>query len=391
MDFDLYFLHINQPPPEKYLLPNFMINYRNYTVEDFATDENFRQWVLEPSLETEAFWDQWMEANPDMQNMVDLAVAFLLSVHENYDDDDLDDELIADEISRLVIAAEEKKSRSKFPIFHYASWRRRALKVAAAVTLVSGLGWYSYTHYTVKRTDVYAEVGMEMVTKTNTSAKEMTVLLSDGSVATLQKGSRLQFPKKFAADQRKVYLKGEAFFDVAKNPTKPFLVFANETVTKVLGTSFRVKAVSGENTVMVVVKTGKVSVYPEKDYENLSSKEGREISGVVLRPNQQVVFNRRENRLDKGLVENPDFLTESIANQELVFDDKPVGEVLNKLGLMYGIEIIFDKESLANCPISTIFKEENLKQRMNAICQAIGATYEVVDGQIIINSKGCVR
>lgn len=368
-----------------------MINYRNYTVEDFATDEKFRQWVMEPSFETESFWEQWLAENPDKQHVVDRSVAFLLSVYENYDDDDLDDELIADEISRLVVSAEARKTRWHFPGFQYATWRGRAIQVAAAMTLMSGLGWYAYHNYTQQRAGVYVENGVTMITKTNNAAKEMTVLLSDGSVATLQKGSSLQFPRKFAKDQRKVYLKGEAFFDVTKDPTKPFLVFANETVTKVLGTSFRVKAVAGENTVMVVVKTGKVSVYPEKEYQTLLNQEGREIAGVVLRPNQQVVFNRRENRLDKGLVESPDLLAESTANQELVFDDKPVAEVLNTLGVLYGIEIIFDKESLTGCPISTIFKEENLKQRMNAICQAIGATYEVVDGQIIINSKGCTR
>jgi len=368
-----------------------MIHYRNYTVEDFATDEKFRQWIIEPSFETELFWKNWLEENPDKQSVVDQAIALLLSIHENDEDDDLDEELIAEHISRLVISAEETKTRWSLPLFQYANWRSRAIKVAAAITLISGLGWYYYKSHMTQGNASYVEANVAMITKTNSFPKEMTVLLSDGSVATLQPGSSLSFPKKFASDLRKVFLKGEAFFDVAKNPTKPFLVFANETVTKVLGTSFRVKAVDGENTVMVVVKTGKVSVYPEKEYETLSNQEDREIAGVVLRPNQQVVFNRKENRLDKGLVENPDLLSESILNQELVFDDKPVAEVLNTLGSMYGIEIIFDKETLTGCPISTIFKEENLKQRMNAICQAIGATYEVVDGQIIINSKGCVR
>lgn len=217
----------------------------------------------------------------------------------------------------------------------------------------------------------------------------MTILLSDGSVATLQKGSTLKFPDKFSGETRNVFLTGEAFFDVTKNPTKPFLVFANETVTKVLGTSFRIKAPDGANTVMVFVKTGKVSVYPKKEYETLSDQDDREVSGVILHPNQQVVFNKKENRLEKGIVANPDLLSESAVNQELIFDDQPVTDVLRTLEKMYGITIVFDEETLSKCPISTIFKEENLKQRMNAICQAIGATYEVVDGQIILNSKGC--
>jgi len=368
-----------------------MIDYRKYTAEEFIADEKFRRWILEPSFEAELFWENWLDENPDKRGEVDQAIVLLSGVNEKYSDDDLDEELIAEHISQLVVLAEETKTRWSFEVPFKAIWRSRAIKVAAVLTLVSGLSWYYFNNNISDRQASHAETSVAMNTKTNTSAKEMTVLLSDGSIATLLKGGSLTFPKKFEGDIRKVYLKGEAFFDVAKDPTKPFLVFANETVTKVLGTSFLVKAVEGENTVMVVVKTGKVSVYPEKDYETLSNKDDREVSGVILRPNQQVVFNRNDNRLEKGIVENPDMLSLSTTNQELVFDDQPVAEVLNTLGEMYGIEIVFDKETLTGCPISTIFKEENLKQRMNAICQAIGATYEVVDGQIIINSKGCLH
>ncbi|MDQ6478251.1 FecR domain-containing protein [Dyadobacter sp. LHD-138] len=363
-----------------------MINYRNYTIEEFATDEKFRQWILDPSDETVLFWDNWLLENPDKRGTVNQATELLLTVNEKYKDD-LSDDTIAKEISNLVALAEATKNKNRFSVFRSPLWR-----AAAVFTITSGLSWFYYnSHFSVKNTAEQASAASVMITKTNTSDKQMTILLSDGSVATLSKGGSLKFPKKFAGDVRKVFLLGEAFFDVVKNPTRPFLVFANETVTKVLGTSFRVKAVDGDNTVMVVVKTGKVSVYPEKDYETLSDKDGREVVGVILRPNQQVVFNRKENRLDKGIVENPDMLSESAANQELVFDDQPVPDVLHALEKMYGIEIIFDKESLKGCAISTIFKEENLKQRISVICQAIAATYEVIDGQIIINSKGCLK
>lgn len=359
-----------------------MIDYRKYTVEEFAADEHFRQWVLDPSEEMVAFWDNWMKQNPDKVGTINQATVLLLTVYERYSHN-LTDEQVEQEISMLVELAETQTSKNRLSIFN-PLW-----KIAAILLLISGLSWFFYSQKS--RDQKVAMVDVEMITKTNKFDKELTVLLSDGSVATLMKGGSLRFPNKFEGDSRKVYLKGEAFFDVAKNPTKPFLVFANETVTKVLGTSFLIKAVDSENTVMVVVKSGKVSVYPEKDYATLSDKDDREVAGVILSPNQQVVFNRKDSRLEKGIVENPDMLTLSTTSQELVFDDQPVAEVLRILGEMYGIEIVFDTETLAGCPISTIFKEETLKQRMNAICQAIGATYEVVDGQIIINSKGCLR
>jgi transmembrane sensor len=359
-----------------------MTNYRNFSIEELARDDTFRQWVLDPTIEIVTFWENWMVQNPDRHATVNQATELLLGIQEKYKDD-LSDETIRNEITNLVELAESDKSRIRKTFLNNPVFR-----IAAMLTLLAGFGYFYFlNHYTEKRvtrrentTDVF------LITKRNNTIKEMTILLEDGSIATLKKGSTLQFPAKFSGRTRQVLLTGEAFFDVAKNADKPFLVFANETVTRVLGTSFRIKAIEGDNTIMVVVKTGKVSVYPEKEYETLLSDQSHpQITGVVLRPNQQVVFNIKENSLKKGIVESPDMLSESSSNQELIFDDEPVANVLNMFKVMYGI----DKERLSKCPISTIFKEENLKQRINAICQTIGATYEVVNGQIILNSKGC--
>ncbi|MCF0055607.1 FecR family protein [Dyadobacter sp. CY356] len=358
-----------------------MIDYRNYSVEEFATDKKFRQWVLDPSGESILFWKDWLSQNPEQHITVNQAVALVLSIHERYKDD-LSEERIQSEIDALVEIAECRKNKNRISFV-----TNPLLRIAAVITLISGLSYLYYGNQFSKKTEKSSS--FYLVEKRNDSSLDMTVLLSDGSVATLKTRSSLKFPSKFSGDTRKVVLTGEAFFDITKNPSKPFLVFANETVTKVLGTSFRVKAPEGANTVMVFVKTGKVSVYPKREYETLSDRDDHEVSGVILHPNQQVIFNKKENRLEKGIVANPDLLSESATHQDLIFDDQPVADVLTTLEKMYGITIVFDKEMLSQCPITTSFKEENLKQRMNAICQAIGANYEVIDGRIILNSKGC--
>lgn len=363
-----------------------MINYRTYTVDELATDEKFRQWILNPTGEISIFWENWMIQNPDRQATVHQAAELLLGIQERHKDD-LSNETIRQEIDKLVALAESGKVKNR-----KAFYLNPFLKIAAMLTLITGLGYLYYLNYNTEKNAGREEYTAEasLIIKRNDTNKEVTILLSDGSIATLKKGSALRYPAQFSGAIRQVFLTGEAFFDVTKDAANPFLVFANETVIKVLGTSFRIRAIEGDNTIMVVVKTGKVSVYPKKEYETLFSDHGdRQIAGVVLQPNQQVVFNKRANSLEKGIVENPDMLFESSSNQELVFDDEPVANVLNTLKVMYGINIMFDQERLSKCPITTIFKEENLKQRINAICQAIGATYEVVDGQIILNSKGC--
>ena len=352
-----------------------MINYRSHSVEEFASDEMFRRWVTDPTPELTFFWNRWTDENPDRLHVISLARELVLSVNDIYKDD-LTDEMLRHEIEEITRIAEERKHNRRLGSYLPAVW-----KAAAAILLVSGLG---IGYYHLKQTEKQAaavnlpEAGLsEMEVRTNNDQAEMTVLLSDKSVATLSKGSSIRYPKKFGPKERRVYLKGEAFFDVSKNEHQPFLVYTNETVTKVLGTSFRVKAFDEESTVLVAVKTGRVSVFPKQDYEDAEEAAAEQKSGIVLSPNEQAVFIRKENRLERGNVSRPEILVESIVRKDQIFDDKPVSEVLQDLQKVYGIQIRYDAGILAQC-------------RINAVCQAIGATYEMVDGQIVITSEGCI-
>ena len=113
------------------------------------------------------------------------------------------------------------------------------------------------------------------------------VTLQDGSIVTLEPGSEVRYTQKFM-NHREIFLSGDAFFEVTKDPNHPFFVYANEITTKVLGTSFRVKAKQGEKEIVVAVKTGKVSVFA-KSIDDVLNKNGQEIT---LTPNQQVIYKR---------------------------------------------------------------------------------------------------
>ena len=355
--------------------------HRIFTVEELATDESFRRWVMAPTPELDRYWQQWLQQTPDRASVAARARELVLAVHDIYKDD-LSEDMLRHEISEIARIAGERKTEGSLPFYQRPIWR-----AAAVLVLTGGLSWLYYTtHDTVTTSGNGQEIVLEneMVIKTNPTQAEMTVLLGDNSVATLAKGSSIRYPRQFAASERRVYLTGEAFFDVTKNPEQPFLVYTNETVTKVLGTSFRIKAFEGDNTEMVAVKTGRVSVFPKNEYERASKP-----SGVVLNPNQQVVYNRRDNKLEKAVTANPVLLAESTVQKEQVFDDKPVGEAFDALAKAYGISITYNAETLSNCVISAQFGDENLKQRLNAICQAIGAGYDMENGRVVISSKGC--
>ncbi|WP_026628817.1 FecR family protein [Dyadobacter alkalitolerans] len=367
------------------------MDYRHHTVEDFATDEMFRKWVVSPTPEISSFWLKWVAENPDKAAEIGMARELALTVSDMHQDN-LSDERLQHEIGEISRLAElQKHTQKRSSIYHLLAqplWR-----VAAIFVFVSAVGLWFYK--TDNRPDAPVLVSSKssavdsIIVQKNATATEMTVFLSDNSVATLSPGSTISYPATFAHGERKVVLTGEAFFDVAKNPDRPFLVYTNETVTKVLGTSFRVKALDQESTVMVLVKTGRVSVYPKTDYETLQRKPDKKVSMIVLDPNQQAVFNRKDNKLLKGMVINRQLLSDLSVQKELIFDDKPVSQVFKALQEMYGIVIDYDQHMLANCSISAQFNDENLKQRLSAICQAIDAGYEMVNGKVVITSKGC--
>ncbi|WP_439558569.1 FecR family protein [Dyadobacter sp.] len=365
-----------------------MINYRTHSVEELATDEMFRRWVIDPTPELHCFWSQWIRENPDRLQTVNLAKELVTSVQGMYSDQ-LTSEMMRQEISEIVRLAAERRDTNTWRIYLPAIWR-----VAAAFVLISGL---SLAYYNARHLPKNVETAQKMPAipaplmqvSSNNDREVMTVLLSDNTVVTLSKGSSITYPAVFNGSERRVSLRGEAFFDVSRNEQQPFVVYTGETVTRVLGTSFRIKAFDQDKTELIAVKTGKVSVFAKKEYEKASTKPDAKIPGVILTPNQQVVYIRKESRLERGAVSQRAMLVESIADRAQLFDDKPVTDVLVSLEKLYGIAIRYDKELLSKCRINAQFDDENLKQRMNAICQAIGASYDIVDGQLVITARGC--
>ncbi|GAB3267454.1 FecR family protein [Larkinella harenae] len=374
-----------------------MINYRTYEAEDFLFDESFRQWALDSTPQTSQFWERWLAQNPDRADVVRQAQELVCALYKHYQDDATDERLTL-ELNQLVSRAAERREaeleeQNDLPVMplqqHWWRW-----SAAASVLLVALSVWY-YLNRTPKPTPNSYEYLTKTATtvplqeKINTGTKAINVLLSDGSVVTLNPKSRLSYPHHFDTNTRTVYLSGEAFFDVVKNPEKPFLIYANRTVTKVLGTSFLVRAYCKEKDVTVMVKTGRVSVYSQKDYEKAQRSGLRRVEGVVLTPNQQMTYNLDENRLVKALVETPAVLIANRPSREQVFEDAPVARVFSSLEKTYGVKLLFDEDALAACLVNVTFNEENLMERLDVISQTIGASYEVLDGQIVITSKGC--
>jgi transmembrane sensor len=177
----------------------------------------------------------------------------------------------------------------------------------------------------------------------------------------------------------------EAFFEVSKDATRPFLVYTNEVTTKVLGTSFRVKAYHREKEIVVAVKTGKVSVLAQVAQPAFFKKNVQEIT---LTPNQQAVYTRSQN-LVKTIVEDPHVITQQPVLKNN-YTNTSVVSILKALGESYGVEIYCDEEALAGCTLtSDITSEDGLYEQLEIVCNALNGQYKIENAKIIIEASGC--
>ena len=107
-------------------------------------------------------------------------------------------------------------------------------------------------------------------------------------------------------------------------------------------------------------------------------------------PNQALVYQKEDNSFQKILLGNPAMIEPLPQGKNSGYEDAPVVGVFKELSAAYEINIVYDSELLKNCTITAPgLKNESFYQKLDLICKAIGASYEIIDGQIIIQSNGC--
>jgi transmembrane sensor len=358
------------------------MDYYQFTAEDFAADDYFKEWVCSPKADSDAFWRDFLRECPERYYQVEEARRLILGLSQL---------VPAPQVSQsvpLIWARIEDSLQVHSTPGKYTQWRwyTGMLSIAAVLSVLVGAGWLWWSRASLPaHSEVVNVASAEWTEAVNEADKTMLLQLSDGSIVKLEKNSRLKYPAEFGDSKREVHLEGGAFFEVQKNPKRPFLVFANGLVTRVLGTSFHVKAYQKDPNVTVAVRSGRVSVYAD----HRDTQQDPEAKGVVLTPNQQAVFQRNKAIISKIVVESPILLLPPSEVARFVFEEAPATEVFAALEKSYGIEVVFDEEVLKECTLTINLTDENLFQKLEVICKVLDARYKLIDGQVIIYSKGC--
>lgn len=204
--------------------------------------------------------------------------------------------------------------------------------------------------------------------------KDQTITLEDGTVIRLNKGASVAYPSHFAKNHRDISLSGEAFFEVAHDTSRPFIIDAGNSVVKVLGTSFNLRTSS--QLAEVVVKTGRVSFKP-KDA----------IKGLLLEAGKKGIF-------EKGKLQEKAIAANDMAWQTgvLTFQETSLIEVVNALSHYYQIDIrlrMDDATEAANCTLSESYHNESLDNVLKDLQKLLRIEYQRGPNGIIITSVNC--
>jgi transmembrane sensor len=190
------------------------------------------------------------------------------------------------------------------------------------------------------------------------TAIALPVTLPDGSLIQLNRYSSVKYPEKFGKTERDVYFWGEAFFDIAADKTKPFVIEVGEARVKVVGTSFNVKANPESDRIEVVVNSGKVLFYTESGN---SIKENQ----VVLDPGDKGVYIKSTHTISKFRNENMNFL--SWKTGILTFRETRLPEVLFALNQKFGANFVIRDNELKQLRLTARFDNESLDSVLDGL------------------------
>lgn len=257
--------------------------------------------------------------------------------------------------------------------------------VAAASILIGMIGsYYVLTSYglTMPETNEITIDSQEnqSISFVNDNTKMVLHTLPDSSTVWMHPDSRIDYPADFESDSRRVTFSGEGFFDVKKDPLRPFSIVTGEMTIRVLGTSFNVKAPTSTKLTQVSVMTGSVQVSAPTTTE----KEQM----VVLAPQQHAVFEHQSKLL---LVKtNPVPGRKEIYEPVSVhFVDQPLSRVLDVLEKKFNVNIQLSEHRLEQCVFNGDFENQPLSAILEMLCISLEANYTISDNIILISGTPC--
>ena len=218
--------------------------------------------------------------------------------------------------------------------------------------------------------------GTEKVMAVN---EPVEVILGDGTRVLVNRHSSLRYKRRFDEQERKVFLSGEAWFNVSRDTTRPFVIDAGLTLVEVLGTSFNVNAYKENPAVEITVESGMVAMSAKEDQGNL----------IVMKAGSGGSYNKDQKELKLLPSPHPNKL--SWKTRELFFEGSTLLEVTELVNRVYGASLVIMNSELAACPITVTFRNQSLDAIVNVLEMTLDLQVTRVGDEIQLDGEGCVE
>lgn len=230
---------------------------------------------------------------------------------------------------------------------------------------------------------------------TNTGSRT-SLTLPDSTKVWLNAGSRIQYEKNFGVTSREVSLTGEAFFDVAPDATRPFVIHARNIEVRVLGTSFNLKSYPSDKTTEATLIRGSIEV----------SIRNRPSDKIILKPNEKLVVNNDDSLLIKKIPRHRAIAAESMVviskptyeqhsgaiietswvDNKLIFQDEEFSELARQMERWYGVSIRFDNPREEELRFTGNFEKETIRQALDALKLTAKFDYSIDGKEVTIHN-----
>lgn len=240
--------------------------------------------------------------------------------------------------------------------------RMNLWKWAAAIVLPICIAFFTY--YLI---DSSQTVGAPFIVKADKGDKA-TIELPDGTNVVLNSASQLSYLNNFGENVRRVQLNGEAYFKVAHDEKRAFIVQVGDLEVKVLGTSFNVSAYEDAKDVTVVLLEGKVGVYAPK-------------MSHIMKPGDKIEYNKATHKITATQVHPSDYIEWTKGN--IYFEKESLENIMKTLSRIYDVEIRFDSNKLPNEYFTGTIPGGGIQNALNILMLTSPFYYEM-DGSVIV-------
>jgi ferric-dicitrate binding protein FerR (iron transport regulator) len=242
-----------------------------------------------------------------------------------------------------------------------------AYRIAASILLVAVTSYIIWNVW-------FRQAAMQVVT--SIAGVTTKVKLKDGSIVWLKGESSLSYDDDFS-DGRYVILKGEALFEVARDPNRAFTIDCGDVTAQVLGTSFNIKT-KEDNNIEVLVLTGKVKV---------SSPDNEQ--GMAVLPNEKAIYYDKEDLLVKETAEKIEATT-AVAGTEyhMAFDEAKVKDVVQRIEKKFDVTVTMNDPQLGGCNFTGDLTDHSLEQTLQLMAGALNFKYEIAGSKVTLQGGG---